>query len=569
MRKRLRFQTVRGRMIAGYAGVFLVIILLLNMITYYMTVRILTERNKETYEKVLTAAEEVLTDKLSIFASNARLIMENETVQKVLSMEEDTQGMYMGVERRNRLQAVSRTFTNSISDLGGIYLFDNSGKLFYQDPFRTSIEVEDQVHYEEIEKEDWFEAGVGAKGKEIFYGKDLLYGSDTMFSCVKVINELNTTRKIGLMVMTIRKEALRSVIGTLPVEKDEYLLLNDEDLVYRTGDPVTEEEIPYAQLLETGKKNLTITVHVCKDDRWRIAHLVENRYLFADAGTLRRMIISLAVFASVLMLITSILQASWITRPLQEFKEDIARVGQGEREFTHTYEDDEIGRIGQEFQRMVVDKLELQERVAKESLLRKESELQLLQSQINPHFLYNTLETLYWMAMAEDAEDVADLTQSLSEIFKISLNNGEEFISVRDEIRFIEDYLHIQNVRFEDKFLVRILVDEEIQDRKIPKQILQPFVENAIYHGLEPKLEKGNLTITGTCREGMLIFTVADDGAGIDPGTDVTKGYAVSNVIQRVALYYGEQAEVRFESEPGQGTTVTIVLPDEKETLRG
>lgn len=196
MIKKLKFRTVRGRMIAGYGGAFLVIILLLNTFTYYLTIRILTERNKETYEKVLSAAEEVLTDKLDIFASNARLIMENETVQAVLPMAEEDPGMYMGLERRNRLQAVSRIFTNSISDLGGIYLFDNTGKLFYQDPFRTSIELEKNIHYEELEKESWFQSSLKAKGKEVFFGKDVLYSSDSMLSCVKVINELDTTRKI-------------------------------------------------------------------------------------------------------------------------------------------------------------------------------------------------------------------------------------------------------------------------------------------------------------------------------------------------------------------------------------
>lgn len=131
--------------------------------------------------------------------------------------------------------------------------------------------------------------------------------------------------------------------------------------------------------------------------------------------------------------------------------------------------------IGTEFQNMVMKELKLKEQISKEELLRKDSQLQLLQSQINPHFLYNTLDTLYWMALEEGAEQVADLTQALSEIFKISLSEGVEFISVGDEIRFIEDYLHIQNVRFENKFLVKILVDEEIMDMHIIKQILQPL----------------------------------------------------------------------------------------------
>lgn len=254
-------------------------------------------------------------------------------------------------------------------------------------------------------------------------------------------------------------------------------------------------------------------------------------------------------------------QSGRITRPLELLKEDIQRVGNGKRTFHHSYGDDEVGAIGTEFQRMVTEQLKLKEKIAEEELLRKDSELQLLQSQINPHFLYNTLDTLYWMAIEDGADQVADLTQSLSEIFKISLSEGAEFIPVKDEIRFIEDYLHIQNVRFNDKFLVQILIEEDIWEIRIVKQILQPFVENAVYHGLEPKIGKGTITVTGKKDQEYLVFTVSDDGVGIPEGTDVRKGYAVSNVYQRIRLHYGQKADLKFESAPGEGTKVSVILP--------
>ena len=130
-----------------------------------------------------------------------------------------------------------------------------------------------------------------------------------------------------------------------------------------------------------------------------------------------------------------------------------------------------------------------------------------------------------------------------------------------DEIRFIEDYLHIQNVRFENKFLVKIRVDEEIMDMHIIKQILQPFVENAIYHGLEPKIGKGKISLRGWQEQNNMIFTIEDDGVGIDDMSRLENGYGVRNVIERIKLNYGEKYGVTFESSPGNGTKVTIVVP--------
>jgi len=559
-KKNGRFQTVRSRMTFGYIGLFLLVVIPMSIVIYGFITRTFIEKNETSHGKILNAAEEVLEDKLNIYAENARLIMSNRTVQSTLEMEDHGNGLYMNLERSTLLQSVGRSFTNSISDIGGIYLFDNQGKFFYQDQNISSQEAERVLSSLQLEDMEWYREALEGKGKEIFLGEDVLFGSENMISCVKVINRLNTREKIGLMVITIRKEALRSVVGLFPLDKDTYILKQGSSIVYQNSDEEEEFENIYA-VLNGEDDAYAVTRHVCAASGWELYHIVEKKNLFAEAGIVRAIILVFSAIAVALMAVLSVWQAYRITKPLYELKDNIRAVGQGERAFHNIFPDDEIGVIGQEFQKMVTEKLELKERITQEELLRKDSQLQLLQSQINPHFLYNTLETLYWMAFEQGADEVADLTQSLSEIFKISLNNGEELISVRDEIRFIEDYLHIQNVRFEGKFLVRIQIDERIEDWMIVKQILQPFVENAIYHGLEPKMEKGNLTVTGKLEENFLVFSIMDDGVGISSDVDVTEGYAVSNVIQRVKLHYGESADVVFSSEQGKGTTVKILLP--------
>ena len=398
----------------------------------------------------------------------------------------------------------------------------------------------------------------------MFLGYDVISGKPNRMSCVKVINRLNSTDKIGLLVISISRDAMGNVIGQFPVQRDVYVVMNRGMTVYQSGygEELFGESLDAVLRNENGR--YLITEHQCEEPEWTLAHAVRRSDIFADASAVRTIIVVIGAFAIAVVVVLCVLQARQITRPLEQLKKDIQRVGEGKRNFRNTFGDDEVGVIGREFQNMVTQQLQLKEQVAKEELLRKDSELQLLQSQINPHFLYNTLDTLYWMALGEAAEQSAELTQALSEIFKISLSEGEEFIAVRDEIKFIEDYLYIQNVRFEDKFLVQIQVDDDIRDVRILKQIIQPFVENAIYHGLEPKFGKGRLTVTGMKEDGYLVFQVTDDGVGIDENVDIMKGYAVSNVYQRLKLHYGEKAELKFASRPGGGTVVTVRLPLEE-----
>lgn len=276
------------------------------------------------------------------------------------------------------------------------------------------------------------------------YGYDVLGNSENIISCVKILNKLNTSDKIGLLILQINKNTMRNVIGQFPTDGDIYVLKNQERIVYQNGyqEKLFQEKLE--EILKNSENKYLITTLESAQDDWTLIHAVPRNSVFREAGQMRTIILIVAVAAVIFTVILCVTEARMITKPLLKLKEDIARVGRGKRYFYHSYGNDEVGVIGTEFQNMVMKELKLKEQISKEELLRKDSQLQLLQSQINPHFLYNTLDTLYWMALEEGAEQVADLTQALSEIFKISLSEGVEFISVGDEIRFIEDYLHIQ-----------------------------------------------------------------------------------------------------------------------------
>lgn len=203
-------------------------------------------------------------------------------------------------------------------------------------------------------------------------------------------------------------------------------------------------------------------------------------------------------------------------------------------------------------------------------------ESKLLQAQINPHFLYNTLDTVVWLAEAKQNDQVVAIVTYLSEFFRTTLSKGQDIITIYDEKRHIESYLKIQQFRYQDVLEYSIDIEEKLYEVKIPKLLLQPLVENALVHGIRNKRGKGHLSVRGYFQENDVIFEVEDDGKGMnkeelealihgmdhDSGADRQSGFGVANVNQRIHVYYGEQYGISYESHPGEGTLVRIQVAD-------
>ncbi len=199
------------------------------------------------------------------------------------------------------------------------------------------------------------------------------------------------------------------------------------------------------------------------------------------------------------------------------------------------------------------------------------TELELLQAQINPHFLYNTLDSIAILAESNREEDVIDMITSLSTFFRNSLSEGEDIHTLRAETAQAVSYLEIQHIRYSDILAYSIDIQEDIQDCLVPKLILQPLIENALYHGIKNRRGRGQITITGGREDGNILLRVNDNGAGMD-AEQLTQlqngifqekqgGFGLWNVHQRIRLYCGEDYGLSFESIPGEGTTVTVTLP--------
>lgn len=230
---------------------------------------------------------------------------------------------------------------------------------------------------------------------------------------------------------------------------------------------------------------------------------------------------------------------------------------------------DEFGVLTMNFNRMTQRIYELVETVYKIQLIEREAKLKALEAQINPHFLYNTLATISWVARREKAPGVVKISNSLAKFYRLVLSKGGTVISVEEEVEMVKSYLAIQKVRFDDLFDVVYKIDENAYKYKIVKNILQPLVENALNHGIEPKRYHGTIIIYVGLTQDRICLKVIDDGVGMNSSTlrkvrlgmverSKGSGYAVKNIMQRLKAYYGDNFTFNIFSKPGIGTIVTI-----------
>lgn len=266
-----------------------------------------------------------------------------------------------------------------------------------------------------------------------------------------------------------------------------------------------------------------------------------------------------------------------ITMPITRISRVTNQVAKGNLSVRAAAESGAEARMLSDSLNAMIDKInELLDQVTTEQIRLRKAEFELLQAQINPHFLYNTLDTIVWLAEAGDQKRVVSMVGNLSDFFRTSLNQGKDIISIREELAHVRSYLEIQQVRYQDILRYEITVPEDLYEYKIPKITIQPLVENALYHGIKNKRGQGTITITGERSENGFVLYVRDNGIGMTQErlNEVRAGiqklsytgkeiYGLYNVNERIRLNFGGTYGISIESTYGEGTCVSISLPDQ------
>ena len=323
-----------------------------------------------------------------------------------------------------------------------------------------------------------------------------------------------------------------------------------------------------------GKQATLFVSPVTEYDDWVFCTLVQDSVI---GRSTHQILIGVLILFCVLLLINIVIGASlvqWVLKPIRALQGRMKKVEEGTLDAYYTLPGthDEIDSLGQSYNAMLDEIISLIDKIYQEQAEKRQAELKVLQAQIKPHFLYNTLDNLKWMAKAQGADEVAKAITSLSTYFRIFLSNGQEKITLAQEFKHTEAYLTMQKIRYGQKLNSTLELAEDARDLPMLKILIQPLVENAINHGLKPKENGGTIQVSARLIEDRLEIQVRDDGVGMDEATlaalrealqkeQMEGHYGLQNVLRRCRIEYGEKACLSIDSTLGAGTCVTLTLP--------
>ncbi len=552
-----------------FLSMFLITLLgvgVLMNIVYKASVDAIEQNYRASYQSTLKNSSRVLDMNLKNIVDVGRSFLNDKSFQQILENGNKYGGSKFSSGDRTKLRKVANEMASQQVWVNYIVFTDLYGHVYQLNNINQGT-YDFYMYYadKDILKEDWVKAANEAKGREVFFKDSILaVGSKAGFCYAKYMINPSDGEGMGYMVVGLSQKLLGKsfVMGNEGFNSSNFMVLDEDgELIYFVGNEERETAIMEA-FSNPEKNSLYLFSSVTNyTTGWSIVNVVEKNELSEESKGIR--LISFLVAGCVLVVgfIMARIISRTISQPLKQLENTIAQVGEGERHITEEFDYSEVGRIGQKFKEMVNTNLELSEHLMAVKLNEREAELLLLQSQINPHFLYNTLDSLYFVAIMHGDDQMAEMVEALSDNFKLALNNGNKYIKVADSVKWMQGYMKLQNMRYNNRFELFVDISREILQRETITFIFQPFIENAMYHGLEPKIGKGKISLRGWQEQNNMIFTIEDDGVGIDDMSRLENGYGVRNVIERIKLNYGEKYGVIFESSPGKGTKVTIVVP--------
>ena len=524
----------------------------------------------------------MVNEKIEFYIENmeniSHIVINNSDVRNYLSMDSEQKVYAQKVEEQFQTLKETRDDIYNIGIIGinGRYLINN---------FDTQLNS-----FANLERMNWYSKSL--HGEEVITSSHVQNIVSDEYSWVvtmsKAIRNPLTNEVLGVFFVDLNYRSISNLGEDINLGLKGYVFMIDEagDIVYHPKQQLLysglwEEEMDSilnakTDVLTSADGNKLYTLSKSEVTGWRVVGVTYLDEMLSGTDEIINMYYLLAIVLIIVAMFLAVLLTNKITLPLRRLENSMKAVEEGnfEVEIASPEVRDEIGNLIFSFQIMIRKIKQLIENNNREQEEKRKSELNALQAQINPHFLYNTLDSIIWMAEDGNTKDVVLMTSALAKLLRKSISNKHELVTIAEEIEYTKSYLTIQKMRYKDKLKYSIDVDPAIENKEIIKLIIQPLVENAIYHGIKYKEGMGTIFIEAGYHDKGILIRVIDDGQGMseeqlrhiydEREIDTKKNsVGVLNVHRRIQLYYGSEYGIGFVSNIGVGTIASIYLPDQ------
>jgi len=567
---------IREKLLVFFVSLICLPVSIATLRSYYVASGIIEEKTNQYSHDILYQAAKVVEGRLEKMEGISFSVAFDRDVQEML-LETSVGGTdaYRDTQIRKRIEEVLSSQVLYNGEVDAIFVLSRQGAVYELNKSKQPYGL----------VAGRFGAIREAKGGTVWFGGS---SAERDVALTRVIMSVRTQRPIGYFIMYVDEKYLfEPLSGTKSIRGGSIVMADgggrivsaaSKELLGRVLSPAYQDA--YRQAYSFSRKRLDgVDQYIaCSEpmrNRWRVITTVPVLIYQREIYWLRD---SIFLFTAILILVS--VACAWglslsLSRPIRLLSSAMVRFGAGDLSARAPRGgEDEVGRLSQTFNQMGDNIKVLVGKVLEEQRLKRDAELRSLQMQINPHFLYNTLESINWMARMGKADDVCVMVTSLGDLMRASINS-RDYVSLREEIASLRNYLQIQKYRYGEKLEYRIDVAAGTEELSVPKLIIQPLVENAIYHGIEPSIGKGLVAIKSFLRGGDLVVAVEDNGVGMSPesiadilaveegggGASAPRPIGMRNVIRRIKTLYGEPYGLEIQSEQYDSTTVTMLLP--------
>jgi two-component system sensor histidine kinase YesM len=572
---------IRTKITLFYLLLLIFSISISNLLHQKIYASVTSRKVSEVSYQMLHLIEQNFNSIIDIVSGQSKMILANSDVQELLI---NSQRKAKDPDFIRRLNTSLYSYMEVTPVFTGIYLFDFDG-------FQYSIDKIQQktLNIRNIKQAEWFPQVKEMKGAYL-----LIYNAGGIFwqqpaennymSLIRIVNDLETQAPIGVLVVNIPENVLINSFKEISNKYNTQIAIFDEyDREIVNYDKLKKINLPMVLQQFEGKFMGTMTEQMnglgylvsymrLKRCNWKIISCMSFSELSDELKIFNLIAFILLLVNSLLLLAGSLFISRMITTPVNKLLSSMKMVEEGAFEKVSINKaNDEIGHLQKGYNIMIDEIKALIERVIEEQRTKRKAELDVLQAQIKPHFLYNTFDAISALALAGRNEDVYTVMKALGGYYRASLSKGSEVISIAEEFELVKNYLIIQQFRYGDLFTIEYDLDPEVGKYKILKLILQPLVENAIYHGIKPKGEKGLIKLGAKLSGNRISLIVEDDGVGMNEAEleritteSVFKdslGFGLRGTFERLRIFYGTEVSYRMETQKGNGMKIIIAVP--------